>query len=275
MKDIKFYERVSPIKNNFQVKFMEMKNKTGLTPHWHEHLEMLYFLEGQCRCYCDGKRSDVYVGDLLVINSTEIHTFTTDKPVTFYCVLTSPSFWEDIRFSDVILKNRIPADPFVKECMEGIRDNARSNALESDMLVKSYNYRLLAYLVKNYRETDIDKNRLDSDKCAQLDKIFSYIGKHFNEKLTTSQLASMCYLSEGYFCRFFKKATGRTVAEYITEVRVEKASVMLRSTDSTIADIAFNTGFDDANYFARVFRKTTGFSPSCYRKKVDVIDSEE
>ena len=108
-----------------------------------------------------------------------------------------------------------------------------------------------------------------------MDKIFSYIGKHFNEKLTTSQLASMCYLSEGYFCRFFKKATGRTVAEYITEVRVEKASVMLRSTDSTIADIAFNTGFDDANYFARVFRKTTGFSPSCYRKKVDVIDSEE
>ncbi len=153
------------------------------------------------------------------------------------------------------------------ECVMGIKDNFRLNQPGSDMLVKSYNYRLFAHLIQNYRDcSDSSKSSAKSEKLKNLDKVLSYIESHYNEKITTSDLAGMCYLSEGYFCRFFKKITGRTAADYIAEFRVQKASIMLKNTESSISDIAAKTGFDDANYFARVFKKIKGMTPSEYRK---------
>lgn len=269
MKDIKLYEKVPPIKNNFQVKFFMQKSTTGigLLPHWHEHIELLYFTKGRCECFCDGKHVSVNAGDLLVVNSTEIHTFTTDVPTEYCCLITYPSFFSDIDFSDVVIKNHIPSDSIVKECIEGIQGNVGSTLPGSDMLIKSYNYRLFAHLVRNYRDTSQRESKITADKLKHLDKVFTYIGKNYNEKITTSHLASMCFLSEGYFCRFFKKATGRTVADYVSQLRIEKAALLLKSTSSPISDIAETTGFEDANYFTRIFKKIMGISPSVYRQK--------
>ena len=267
MKDIKIYEKVPPIRNNFQVKFHYYEGHGWLSAHWHEHIEFLYFESGECECFCDGKKSHIKAGDMLVVNSTEVHTFYAKASVSYCCIITYPSFFSDIDFSDILIKNYIPNDPLVKECIMGIKDNFDSNSAGSDMLVKSYNYRLFAHLIKNYRDNPATaKNSVKSEKLKNLDKVISYIETHYNEKISTLDLAKMCYLSEGYFCRFFKKITGRTAADYIAEFRVEKASIMLKNTDSSISEIASRTGFDDANYFTRVFKKVKGMTPSEYRK---------
>lgn len=267
MKDIKLYEKVPPIKNNFQVKIHHYEGSGWLSPHWHEHTELLFFISGECECFCDGKKSYVKAGDMIVVNSTEIHTYYAEKKVSYYCIITYPSFFSDIDYSDFVIKNHIPNDPVVKECVMGIKDNFNSGTAEGDMLVKSYNYRLFAHLIKNYRdESGTLNDSLKSEKLNKLDKVLSYIESHYNEKISTMDLAGMCYFSEGYFCRFFKKVTGRTTAEYISEYRIRKASIMLKSTDSSISDIASMTGFEDANYFARVFKKLKGITPSEYRR---------
>lgn len=268
MKDAKLYEKVPNIKNNFQVKFHYYESHGWLFPHWHEHIEFLYFVSGECECFCDGKKTHIKAGDMLVVNSAEVHTHNAVTPVSYYCIITYPPFFSDIDFSDILIKNHIPSDSVVKECILGIKDNFNSQTAEGDMLVKSYNYRLFAHLIKNYRDESSDntKNFLKSGKLENLDKVLSYIDSHYNEKITTSDLADMCYLSEGYFCRFFKKITGRTASDYIAELRVKKASIMLKNTDSSISEIASQTGFDDANYFARVFKKVNGITPSEYRK---------
>jgi len=80
-------------------------------------------------------------------------------------------------------------------------------------------------------------------------------------------LCSKLFVTESYFCRFFKKSTGMTLAKYITEVRLKKAQLLLENTSDGISTIALNVGFDDANYFARTFRNTTGITPTQYRKK--------
>lgn len=277
MKDISLYEKVPPLKNKFQVKFFEEATQIGLLPHWHEHIELLYFTSGECDFFCDGKMSHVKAGDLIVVNSTEIHTFTSTKGTTGYiCMITYPSFFEDVSFSDVIIKNHISGDSYIRDCIMNIREEKKSDSAGSDMMIKSHNYRLFAYLVRNYAldEPQRRTNASDSARLKRLDIVFQYIAKNYNDKINTSSLAKMCYLSEGYFCRFFKKATGRTVADYITEFRINKASIMLVNTDSTISDIALNTGFDDANYFSRVFKKTTGMSPSRYRNEITFKDGK-
>ena len=78
-------------------------------------------------------------------------------------------------------------------------------------------------------------------------------------------LAKKWYLSESYMCHMFKKASGKTIIGYINDLRIEKASLLLENTSESISCIAMEVGFDDVNYFDRVFKKQTGLSPKNYR----------
>ena len=76
----------------------------------------------------------------------------------------------------------------------------------------------------------------------------------------------MCFLSESYLCRFFKNAMGVSITSYINKIRVEKAAILLKNTDESVTDIAFNVGFSDLNYFSRTFKKIMNCTPKEYKK---------
>ena len=89
---------------------------------------------------------------------------------------------------------------------------------------------------------------------------------------------SICNLfSEGYYCtnhlrRLFKQATGLTPIDYLMELRLNYAKKLLRENDKlhyTIAEISTASGFDDPNYFSRIFKKKTGKNPSEYIREAD------
>ena len=232
MKDIALYEKIKTLENKFPVKFFKQTSEFGLLPHWHEHIELLYFLSGECEFFCDGKHYYVKEGDLIVANSTEIHSFTSIKaPVSYYCIITYPSFFEDISFSDIYIKNHISNDVYIRNCILNMSNEKRSQRLGSDMMIKSHNYMLFTHLIRSYRDDDVSKKESisNSSKLKRLDKVFKYISYNYNEKITVSHLASISYLSDEYFCRFFKSATGRTVTDYITEFRIEKASLLIEA----------------------------------------------
>ena len=59
---------------------------------------------------------------------------------------------------------------------------------------------------------------------------------------------------------------GKSATDYVNEVRVERAEVLLKSTSETVSEIAASVGFDDVNYFTRVFKKHRGISPGFFRR---------
>lgn len=75
------------------------------------------------------------------------------------------------------------------------------------------------------------------------------------------ELAADMHVSPATFYRLFRQATGTTPADYLNRLRVEKACELLRETDKSITEIAFQVGFGDSNYFSRAFRKIRGQSP--------------
>ena len=79
-------------------------------------------------------------------------------------------------------------------------------------------------------------------------------------------MAAVLQMNPQYFCRYFKKATGKTPTEYINEVRVEKAAEYLYRTDRKIIDIALECGYDNIGYFIKRFKEEKGMLPSEYRK---------
>ena len=262
------YEKVPAIENNFQVKLRKYSDSARLNAHWHEHIELLFFLEGSCEFFCKGNTFSVEKDDLVVMNSTDVHSFTMGKDLDYVCILIYPEFFSDIKFHNVQLKTHIRGDKYVKECILEMNREYETDGVGSDMMLKSHTYRLIAYLLRNYTESHLSPKELalQNIKLARLSSILQYISSHYQEKITTKQLAEIAYLNENHFCRFFKKSVGKTVTDYLNEFRVEKAAVLLTATDQNISDIANSVGFEDFNYFSRIFKKHKSVSPTEYRK---------
>ncbi|WP_239618642.1 response regulator transcription factor [Cohnella mopanensis] len=104
---------------------------------------------------------------------------------------------------------------------------------------------------------------------ARVGSVMQYIKEHYSDKdLTTRSIADNTYLSQNYMCALFKKETGKTINEYITEVRLEKAKELLKDRHVKLYEIALSIGITDPNYFSSMFKKSTGLTPSQYREKM-------
>ncbi|MCR6848277.1 MULTISPECIES: bifunctional transcriptional activator/DNA repair enzyme AdaA [Bacillus] len=93
------------------------------------------------------------------------------------------------------------------------------------------------------------------------------IEKDFNELLTLDILAEMCHGSPFHLQRTFKKMTGISPIEYIQQFRIVKAAEHLLQTNQSIKEISTAIGIENPEYFATLFKKKTGFTPTEYRKK--------
>lgn len=113
-------------------------------------------------------------------------------------------------------------------------------------------------------------NKDSKSQYSQLsDKVAKYILDHYSdERLSISQIAGKMYLSPNYLSLLFKKDTGKTINQFITEVRIEKAKALLKKDRTPLSSIAEKIGYHDANYFSKAFKKETGVTPKAYRESI-------
>nr|WP_279285655.1 AraC family transcriptional regulator [Colidextribacter sp. OB.20] len=93
-----------------------------------------------------------------------------------------------------------------------------------------------------------------------------YIEENYMKPLNLEQLAQEAGYSASYFESIFLKEMGTTLKKYVNKYKVEKAKVLLESTDEPIIDLAFRMGWSSSNYFCTVFKKYTGMTPLQYRR---------
>lgn len=77
-------------------------------------------------------------------------------------------------------------------------------------------------------------------------------------------------ISSYYFSKLFKEETGVNFIEYLTDLRMEKSKELLASPNMSIKDICVSVGYQDPNYFSRIFKKINGVTPSEYREQITV-----
>ncbi|GFZ90434.1 DNA-binding response regulator [Paenibacillus marchantiophytorum] len=99
-------------------------------------------------------------------------------------------------------------------------------------------------------------------------QIMQYISEHFaEESLTIAAIANNMYLTPTYICKIFKNKTGKTINQYITEVRIEKAKGLLKEEKIKLLEISHRVGYLSPNHFAKTFKKLTGMNPSEFRER--------
>ncbi len=162
-----------------------------------------------------------------------------------------------------------------EDVMQYISDYCAQYGLDRKLLLDAYfqipeftqeKYDAIKTVITTLFEYAIAHNmiRLRSNSFAL--EITNYIKENIGSPLTTQSLAKQFSITEKRLCTLVQKATGQLPKHYITAVRIAQASKLLETTELSIRDIAVRIGIPDYNYFSKVFRQSTGESPSSYRK---------
>lgn len=100
----------------------------------------------------------------------------------------------------------------------------------------------------------------------RIDKVFRYTMDNFKERIALEDIAAIAGLSIPAFCNYFKKSTKKTYVDFLNEIRIGYACKLLISTDASIVDICYESGFNTLANFNKQFLKIKQETPSKYRK---------
>jgi len=155
--------------------------------------------------------------------------------------------------------------PWQRQILAGIKDiyeNSKQENGETDIL--STVYRLWGIL---YKHLDVKAEEIYRDENLTLMKrLLDYLYKNYNQKLTLKELCNHAGIGKNKCTELFRRYTNMSPMEYLRHYRVEKGALLLRETDMTVTEIAYETGFSGASYFAESLRQHRGCSPSQLRR---------
>ena len=106
------------------------------------------------------------------------------------------------------------------------------------------------------------------DTAFTVNEIVQYIDNNYTEKITLEELAFLFRTNRSTLCKAFRLATGKSLGEYISDKKTEKAKALLAREDKSITQIAERLNFDSVPYCCEFFKRRTGLTPSAYRKSI-------
>lgn len=106
-------------------------------------------------------------------------------------------------------------------------------------------------------------------------KVHRYIRDHYSENIDRNSIAEEFYVSPEYLGKVYKRETGKSLKDSISEYRIQKAKELLLTPNVRIGEVAMQVGFDSFTYFSTMFKKYTGVTPNEYRKNLNVDTKEE
>lgn len=117
----------------------------------------------------------------------------------------------------------------------------------------------------DYELLGASKNLGSHQDELRMQAIYQYITQHYAEPLHLAALAEIAHLTVPSFCRYFKRKTRQTCTDFVNEYRVNQACQQLHS-EKSIAQIAYDVGFNNLSHFNKTFKRVTGHSPTEYRR---------
>ena len=257
--------------------------------HMHEDFsELVIILEGHAMHRVGEESFYIKKGDVFVINENTSHSFYDAKELRLCNIMFSmkkifqgryditqcagfhalfllePYHVQKEHFTSRLLLNekeflelKCHLDEMLEECQQDRQG-------KMTMLQVQFLY-VATFLSRLYDSSQKEQ----SDKIMPLANTIVYMEQHFNENLSVESLAASAGYSARHFTRIFKETYHDTPSDYMMTLRIEKACYLLKKSKYQISEVARLCGYDNANYFWRIFKKRKGMSPSeyiaCYR----------
>ncbi len=258
-----------------------------VSAHWHENLEIIRVTGGTLQVLAEGKHFEGEEGDLFFISPGKIHQLAGKDTAGYLSFVFSLSM---LRFRDrddteekylgpvednldfpLVVRKDDPLTPEICRSLNQIDELYRTTPFAWELMIKAELLRILSILLREHRF--LEKNSLTqrghTETGLRTRELLNYIEKHYAEKISLDQAASIMHMSPRYFCSFFRKNFYMSFVTYLNRYRIERSLILLQTTDRSVSEIAELTGFDNFSYFIRKFKEFHGMTPTAYRKEID------
>ncbi|HWA05153.1 MAG TPA: AraC family transcriptional regulator [Ignavibacteria bacterium] len=253
----------------------------------------LKFAFGGCEQYILGNMKYAVEDSMfLILNRDSIYQslINSHKPVESLTLNFTAKFVEDVFYSSFNtdeylldfpeVRDKHPVNFFQKlyhtdkvlgKYVSSIRSTLNSRNYDSDQLTEIL-HGILEHTFRSQLSTSKKADELSSVKRStrielfnRLNKAKDYIESNYHEAIDLDMLAKVSSLCPHHFLRKFKSYTGVSPYQYLKSVRLEKARIMLESTNSTVTEICMNCGYESLSSFSYLFKNTYKTSPENYR----------
>ena len=256
-----------------------------VTTHWHNEAELTLITKGSCLYQIDLVDYEVKEGDILFIPPLLLHSVSlkdgeellsetyvfhmnflggnsTDICSTRYL---TPIMNQEISMPCLITPEH-PAYASLRKLFHQITTLYDESLSGYELALNAMFLQTVFLLLQYSEEKTASENGTPSDKLKQ---VLDYIELHYEETISVSDLAKICYFSDYHFMRFFKKHMNMTCIEYINNLRLEKAVELLKQGNTSIMDVSLSVGFHNLSYFHRAFKKKYNMTPLSFMKRLE------
>lgn len=253
--------------------------------HWHDELEIFLVSEGATEVVVGSERYIIEEGNGIFINSGILHGawLHGEDGCRYHSIVFHPRlvggnagsvFWqnylnpllEDGTSGSILLKREESWQGEILNLLEQAWQSGVKEGPGYEFEVREDLSRIICRLVlqKPSQGKTISEKALRDEERMKL--MLQYIQEHCEEEITMSQIAESASISASECLRCFHNTIGVTPIQYVLQYRIQMAAGLLAETEEKISDIGMRCGFQDMSYFARVFRRIKGYTPSEYRK---------
>ncbi|WP_019423593.1 response regulator [Paenibacillus sp. OSY-SE] len=174
---------------------------------------------------------------------------------------------------DEAIINRMPPNELKRLAVDVMREMKLDMSLENEQLLARMQQSESCYQLRDnwYRAISALAEARNNDLARQRPEIrdaILFMKRNYQHKITLGMIASEVKMNESYLSRLFKQETGLNMMQYLTDIRMEKAKVLLKDPQAKVKEVAAIVGIEDPFYFNRLFRKTFGESPSHFKEKM-------
>lgn len=248
--------------------------------HWHNDLEYSLVTEGHMMYSVNGERIELSKGDAIFVNSARMHYgyWEEKEKCEFLCVVFGLEMLDAVP-NHILAKltgNSSPA--YLKIEHKDIQTNVVRNGLKA--LYEVCSDRVLGYELKvlslcseiaygtfTLFDRAAHTNPNDIKGLTAIHAMTGFIQGHYTEKLTLADIAAAGSVCRSRCCELFKIYTGKSPIDHLNEYRISKSMDMLKAADMNVTEIAERCGFHSSSYYAEVFRKMIGVSPTEFKQK--------
>lgn len=257
--------------------------------HWHPQIELTLIEQGEMLYHTNNQTFHLKQGQAIFANANALHMGEKVQE-NLDCVYTPITFDPRLIYGyDNSLIQQKYVDPITQNlALSGIHfdgskewhkevisliceiiglSEIRPAMYEMEILTKLQKFWQLLY---HYCHSAAAVSPADRQNHERIRMILEYIAQHYSSKLYLEDIAAHIGLCKSECCRLFKRHMNVSLFEFLLEYRIEQSLELLVHTDNSIVEVAEKVGFNDSNYYSKVFRKMKGCAPSVYRKRMDI-----
>ncbi len=253
--------------------------------HSHDFAELVVILDGKGMHRIGGADYPVWAGDVFLIQGRQRHFFHNRENMVIINVMydtsklqlpehyleripgyhalfiLEPHYRKSHKFSSRLHLDSIELS-HLETMLDTMIDEQHKKHPGHEAALYAGLVRMIVYLSRQYTKTQSS----EAKELLRLGGLLKEIGQIVEKKATLTDLAKKAGMSKVHFMRVFKRATGDTPLQYMVKNRIRKAMTLLRdSPHLNITEVAYQCGFNDSNYFTRIFRKIAKTTPLKYR----------